>query len=184
MRTLIYEYAGGMRDGKPLKAVIPGGSSSPVLTADQIDTPLDFESMAAAGSSLGSAGVIVMDETTDMVRVALRLMRFYAHESCGKCTPCRIGTQRMVDILERIVRGKGKPADLERLEILGQTMKNGSLCGLGQTAFNPVTSTLRHFRSEYEAAYPTLHQRSARPVHQTVIAMKRMMTAAGGRTCP
>lgn len=151
LRTLIEDYAGGVRGGKRLKAVIPGGSSAPVLRADQIETPLDFESMAAAGSSLGSAGVIVMDESTDMVRMALRLMRFYAHESCGKCTPCRIGTQRMVDILARIVRGKGKAADLERLESLAVTMKNGSLCGLGQTAFNPVSSTLRLFREEYEA---------------------------------
>ena len=151
LRTLIEDYAGGVRGGKRLKAVIPGGSSAPVLPAESIDTPLDFESMAAAGSSLGSAGVIVMDESTDMVRMALRLMRFYAHESCGKCTPCRIGTQRMVDILARIVRGKGKPADLERLESLAVAMKAGSLCGLGQTAFNPVTSTLRHFRDEYTA---------------------------------
>ncbi len=151
LRTLIEDYAGGVAEGRRLKAVIPGGSSSPVLPADRIDTPLDFESIAAAGSSLGSAGVIVMDERTDMVRVALRLMQFYAHESCGKCTPCRIGAQRMVDILARIVRGKGKPADLERLESLAVAMKNGSLCGLGQTAFNPVTSTLRHFRDEYLA---------------------------------
>jgi len=149
LRELIFEHAGGMRDGHRLKAVIPGGSSAPVMTADQIDTPLDFESIAAAGSSLGSAGVIVMDETTDMVRVALRLMHFYAHESCGKCTPCRVGTRRMVDILERIVHGKMRKDDLERLESLGQTMKNGSLCGLGQTAMNPVISTLRHFRDEY-----------------------------------
>jgi len=150
LRDLIYEYAGGVRNGHRLKAVIPGGSSSPVMTADQLDTPLDFESIAAAGSSLGSAGVIVMDETTDMVRVALRLTQFYAHESCGKCTPCRIGTRRMVDILQRMVRGKGKPGDLDRLEALGQTMKNGSLCGLGQTALNPVIGTMRHFRDEYE----------------------------------
>ncbi len=151
LRDLIYEHAGGVRGGKALKAVIPGGSSSAVLRADQIDILLDFESLAAAGSSLGSAGVIVMDETTDMVRMALRLMHFYAHESCGKCTPCRIGTARMVDIMERIVRGKGKVADLDRLQTLGQTMKAGSLCGLGQTAFNPVTSTIRNFRDEYMA---------------------------------
>jgi NADH-quinone oxidoreductase subunit F len=151
LRTLIEDCAGGVRGGRRLKAIIPGGSSSPLLRADQIDTPLDFESIAAAGSSLGSAGVIVMDETTDMVRMALRLMQFYAHESCGKCTPCRIGTARMVDILERILRGKGKLADLERLESLGVAMKNGSLCGMGQTAFNPVTSTLRQFRDEYLA---------------------------------
>jgi NADH:ubiquinone oxidoreductase subunit F (NADH-binding) len=92
----------------------------------------------------------VIDESTDMVKLALRLMHFYAHESCGKCTPCRIGTQRMVDILERIVQGKGRAGDLERLEALGQTMKVGSLCGLGQTAMNPVTGTLKHFREEYE----------------------------------
>jgi NADH-quinone oxidoreductase subunit F len=151
LRELIYDYAGGVREGRALKAVFPGGSSSAVLRADQIDTALDFESLAAAGSSLGSAGVIVMDETTDMVRVALRLMHFYAHESCGKCTPCRIGTQRMVDIMERIVRSKGKPADLDRLTTLGQIMKAGSLCGLGQTAFNPVTSTIRSFPDEYAA---------------------------------
>jgi NADH-quinone oxidoreductase subunit F len=156
LRELIDEHAGGIRHGHTLKAIIPGGSSSPVMTAAQVDTPLDFESIAAAGSSLGSAGVIVMDETSDMVQVALRLMCFYAHESCGKCTPCRIGARRMVDIMERIVRGKGRPGDLDRLESLGQTMKTGSLCGLGQTAHNPVTSTLRCFRGDYEA-YTTRH---------------------------
>jgi NADH-quinone oxidoreductase subunit F len=149
LRQLIEDYAGGVRAGHTLKAVIPGGCSAPVMTADQIDTALDFESVAAAGSSLGSAGVIVMDETTDMVQMAYRLTRFYADESCGKCTPCRIGTRRMQDLLMRLLRGKGRSGDLERLESIGQAMKSGSLCGLGQTAMNPVVSTLRHFREDY-----------------------------------
>lgn len=151
LRTLIEEYGGGIPDGQRLKAMIPGGLSAPLLPADKIDTPLDFESIAAAGSNLGTAGVIVMDETTCMVQVALRQVQFYYNESCGKCTPCRIGIRQIRNILATIAHGQAGPADLNHLTRLCETVHSTSLCGLGQTAPSPILTSLRHFREEYMA---------------------------------
>jgi NADH-quinone oxidoreductase subunit F len=150
LREIIYEHAGGMRGNKPLKAVIPGGASTPVLTAEQVDVRMDFESVAQAGSMLGTGAIIVMEEGTDMVDVARRLMRFFVHESCGKCTPCRVGTRNLSNTLERIVAGQGKAGDIELLEDICSNMIGNTFCPLGDAAVNPVLSTLKHFRHEYE----------------------------------
>ena len=152
LRTLIEEYAGGIRDGHTLKAVIPGGSSTPIMTADQVDTPLDFESLAAAGSSLGSAAVIVMDETTCIVRSVLRLAHFYAHESCGKCTPCRMGTYFIERILHRIEDGHGRDGDIELLLDVADNIIGKSFCPFADYpgACGPVVSSIKRFRAEYE----------------------------------
>jgi NADH-quinone oxidoreductase subunit F len=150
LREIIYEHAGGMRGDKPLKAVIPGGASTPVLTAEQVDVPMDFESVAQAGSMLGTGAIIVMEEGTDMVDVARRLMRFFVHESCGKCTPCRVGTRNLSNALERIVAGQGQAGDIGLLEDICSNMIGNTFCPLGDAAVNPVLSTLKHFRHEYE----------------------------------
>ena len=150
LRTLIYEYAGGMADDKKLKCVIPGGSSVPVLMPDQLDTPLDFESVQAAGSMLGSGAVIVMNEDTCMVWIAEILAHFYMHESCGKCTPCRQGTGWLYEILHRIELGKGKTEDLEVLVDLSHNIEGNTICALGDAAATPVLSTIKNFRAEYE----------------------------------
>ncbi|MFL7808409.1 MAG: NADH-quinone oxidoreductase subunit F, partial [Anaerolineae bacterium] len=150
LREIIYEHAGGMRGDKRLKAVIPGGASTPVLTADQVDVPMDFESVAQAGSMLGTGAIIVMEEGTDMVDVARRLMRFFVHESCGKCTPCRVGTRNLSNTLERIVAGDGHAGDIELLEDICSNMIGNTFCPMGDAAVNPVLSTLKHFRHEYE----------------------------------
>jgi len=159
LREIINEHAGGMASGRPLKAVIPGGASTPMLTAQQLDTHMDFESLEAAGTMLGTGAVIVMDESTCMVDVARRLMRFYAHESCGRCVPCRVGTRRMSDILERLERGQGRPGDVERLEQLALGMRGITFCPLGDAATNPVLSGLKLFRDEYD--YHIAHKRCA-----------------------
>ena len=150
-REIIEGFCGGIRNGGKLKAFIPGGSSAPILPADRIDTPADFESVAEAGSMLGSGGVIVMDNTTCMVDMARYFMEFIQDESCGKCTPCREGLIHMSMILEDICQGKGRSGDIERLEELAHIVSRTSLCGLGQTSANPVLSTIRYFRDEYEA---------------------------------
>jgi len=150
LRDIIFKYGGGMRGDRPCKAVIPGGASTPVLTADQLDTRMDFESVAAAGSMLGTGAVIVVEEGTDMVDVARRLLRFFQHESCGKCTPCRVGTRQLTSILDRLVAGAGKQGDVELLETISRGMVGRTFCPLGDAAANPVLSTLKHFRHEYE----------------------------------
>jgi NADH-quinone oxidoreductase subunit F len=149
LRDLIYGLGGGILDDKELKAVIPGGSSTPVLTPDKIDTRLDFESVAAAGSMLGSGAVIVIHQDTCMVWVAELLAHFYAHESCGKCTPCRQGTQWMHEILHRIEHGRGRMEDLDTLYDLADNIEGNTICPLGDAAAIPVKSTLEHFREEY-----------------------------------
>ncbi|MGQ9599691.1 MAG: NADH-quinone oxidoreductase subunit NuoF [Anaerolineae bacterium] len=151
LRTILEDYAGGMRGPRPLKAIIPGGASTPMLMPDQIDLPMDFESLAGADSMLGTGAIIVMEEGTCMVEVARRLMDFFAHESCGQCTPCRTATQRLEEILTRLVRGQGQPGDIERLEELCEGVKGLTLCPMGDAVVNPVISSLRHFRPEYEA---------------------------------
>jgi len=150
LRTIIEDHAGGMRGDRPLKAVIPGGASTPMLMPDQIDIPMDFESLAEAGSMLGTGAIVVMEEGTCMVEVARRLMDFFAHESCGQCTPCRVGTQQLKELLTGIVEGKGKPGDLALMEGICTGIVGHTLCPMGDAAVNPVLSSLKHFRDEYE----------------------------------
>jgi NADH-quinone oxidoreductase subunit F len=150
LRELLFEHGGGIRDGHNIKAVIPGGSSVPVLTADKIDVHMDFESLAEAGTMLGSAGVIVMDETTCIVRAALNMTQFYQHESCGQCTPCRQGTYWMLAILHRIEHGMGTMEDLDTLLDICDNIEGNTICPLGDAAVPPVRSTIRQFRDEYE----------------------------------
>ncbi len=151
LREVIYDIGGGCPNGKAFKAVQTGGPSGGCITADYIDTPIDFDTLTELGSMMGSGGMIVMDEDNCMVDIARFFLEFTVEESCGKCTPCREGTKRMLEILERIAEGKGTLEDLDKLEKLGNNIKNTSLCGLGQTAPNPVSSTLKYFRDEYEA---------------------------------
>ena len=151
LRELIYDIGGGIPDGKQFKAIQTGGPSGGCLTAEYLDEPIDFDNLVAKGSMMGSGGAIVMDEDNCMVDVAKFYLEFICDESCGKCTPCRIGTKRMLEILTRITEGKGTMKDLDELEELSQTIKANSLCALGQTASNPVNSTLAHFRDEYLA---------------------------------
>jgi len=150
LREIIEEHAGGMALHKKLKAVIPGGASTPMLTAEQLDVPMAFETLEAAGTMLGTGAIIVMNEDTCMVDVARRLMRFFAHESCGRCVPCRVGTQRMLDVLERLESGKGKTGDIARLEELANSIRGITFCPMGDAAVNPVLSGLKLFRDEYE----------------------------------
>ena len=151
LRELIYDIGGGIPDGKKFKAIQTGGPSGGCLTEEYLDEPIDFDNLVAKGSMMGSGGAIVMDEDNCMVDVAKFYLEFICDESCGKCTPCRIGTKRMLEILTRITEGKGTMKDLDELEELSQTIKANSLCALGQTASNPVNSTLAHFRDEYLA---------------------------------
>lgn len=151
LRELIYDIGGGIPNGKKFKAIQTGGPSGGCLTEKYLDTPIDFDNLVALGSMMGSGGAIVMDEDNCMVDVAKFYMEFICDESCGKCSPCRIGTKRMLEILTRITEGKGTLQDIDALEELGQAVKTGSLCGLGQTAANPIISTLTHFKDEYIA---------------------------------
>ncbi len=150
LRTILEQYAGGMRGDRPLKAVIPGGASTPMLMPDQIDIPMDFESLAEAGTMLGTGAIVVMEEGTCMVEVARRLLDFFAHESCGQCTPCRMGSRRLLETLTRIVQGQGQADDLDRLESLCQGIAGHTLCPMGDAVVNPVLSSLQHFRHEYQ----------------------------------
>lgn len=151
MREIIYEIGGGIQNGKKFKAVQIGGPSGGCLPEELLDLPIDYDSLIKAGAMMGSGGLVVMDETTCMVDVAKFFLNFTQSESCGKCTPCREGTKRMLEILTRITEGEGRDGDIELLEDLASTIKAASLCGLGQTAPNPVLSTLKYFRHEYEA---------------------------------
>ena len=157
LRELLFDHAGGMAGDKKLKAVIPGGASTPMLAADQLDITLDFESLEAAGSMLGTGAVIVMNEDTCMVDVGRRLMRFFQHESCGHCTPCRTATTRMLSILESLENGQGKPGDVERLEEVARGMLGRTFCPMGDAAANPILSGLQLFRDEYD--YHVTHGR-------------------------
>ncbi len=151
LRELIYQHCGGMRNGRKLKAIVPGGSSVPVLTADQVDVPLDFDSVAKAGSMLGSAGVIVMDESTCMVKAAVRVMKFYADESCGQCTQCREGTEWAHRILTRLENGAGRRGDLELLLDICANMKGKTICPLSDAAAMPIESYIQKFYDEFAA---------------------------------
>ena len=151
LRELIYDIGGGIPNGKKFKAIQTGGPSGGCLTEEFLDEPIDFDNLVAKGSMMGSGGAIVMDEDNCMVDVAKFYMEFICDESCGKCSPCRIGTKRMLEILTRITEGRGTMEDLDALEELSRTVKANSLCALGQTAANPINSTLAHFRDEYIA---------------------------------
>ena len=151
LREIIFDIGGGIRDGKKFKAVQIGGPSGGCLTESQLDSKMDFDSLTKIGAMIGSGGLVVMDENTCMVEVARFFMNFTQRESCGKCVPCREGTKRMLEILERIVAGEGREGDIEELEELADMIENTALCGLGKTAAFPVVSTIKNFREEYEA---------------------------------
>jgi NADH-quinone oxidoreductase subunit F/NADP-reducing hydrogenase subunit HndC len=151
MREIIYDIGGGINKGKKFKAVQIGGPSGGCLPENLLDLQIDYDSLTAAGAMMGSGGLVVMDEDTCMVDVAKFFLNFTQSESCGKCAPCREGTKRMLEILTRITEGSGREGDIELLEDLAVNIKQTALCGLGQTAPNPVLSTLKYFRYEYEA---------------------------------
>ena len=151
LREIVFDIGGGIRNGKKFKAVQIGGPSGGCLTEEHLDLPMDYESLSKAGAMVGSGGLVVMNEDTCIVEVARFFMNFTQNESCGKCVPCREGTKNMLKILEKIVRGEGTMEDLDKLEDLAHAVKDGSLCGLGKTAPNPVLSTLKYFRDEYIA---------------------------------
>jgi NADH-quinone oxidoreductase subunit F len=151
LRELIEGRAGGVREGRTMKAVIPGGSSVPILLPHELDIQASFDSVQKAGSLLGSAGIVVLDDTTCMVWLAANLLHFYRHESCGKCTPCREGTDWLYKILQRIERGEGKTADLDLLASISGNIGGKTLCAFGDAAITPVMTTLKHFRHEYDA---------------------------------
>ena len=186
LRKVIYDIGGGIPNGKAFKAVQTGGPSGGCIPAEHIDVPIEYDSLIEIGSMMGSGGMIVMDEDNCMVDIARFFLDFTVDESCGKCAPCRIGTRRMLEILNRIVEGKGEEGDIERLETLAETIKATALCGLGQTAPNPVLSTLKYFRSEYEA-----HIKEKRcPAHHCQALLQYFITdqcrgcTACARACP
>ena len=151
LRDIIYSVGGGIPDGKEFKAVQTGGPSGGVITKEFIDTPIDYEHLQELGSIMGSGGMIVMDEDDCIVDVAKFYLDFTVEESCGKCAPCRVGGRKLYNILDRITKGKGTMEDIDRIEAIGYSMQRASLCGLGQTAPNPVLSSLKYFREEYLA---------------------------------
>jgi NADH-quinone oxidoreductase subunit F len=150
LKELINDYAGGMRDGHTMKAVIPGGSSVPILLPDQIDIPASFDDVQKAGSLLGSAAIMVLDDTVDMVWLAENLLHFYRHESCGKCTPCREGTDWLYRLLHRMLHGEGSPKDITLLQSVANQINGKTLCAFGDAAATPVLTTLKLFKNEYE----------------------------------
>ncbi len=151
LREIVYDIGGGILNDKAFKAVQTGGPMGGCIPEQFLDMPVDYESLASVGSIMGSGGFVVMDEDTCMVDIARFFIEFAQEESCGKCVPCRVGTRRMLDILNNICEGRGKPGDIEMLETLGKSTSNGALCGLGKGAPNPVLSTIKYFRAEYEA---------------------------------
>ena len=151
LREVIEEIGGGIPGGKKFKAAQTGGPSGGCIPAEHFDIPIDYDNLISIGSMMGSGGLIVMDETDCMVDIAKFFLEFTVEESCGKCTPCRVGTKRMLEILTKITKGQATMEDLDKLEELCYYVKENSACGLGQTAPNPVLSTLRYFRDEYEA---------------------------------
>jgi NADH:ubiquinone oxidoreductase subunit F (NADH-binding)/NAD-dependent dihydropyrimidine dehydrogenase PreA subunit len=150
LREVIYDIGGGIPDGKKLKAVQTGGPSGGCIPFSEIDTPVDYESLKRIGSMMGSGGMIILDETDCMVSTAKFFLEFTKDESCGKCLPCREGTTRMLEIMEKITSGKAEMADLDKLKRLGKLIQKSSLCGLGQAAPNPVLSAMKHFPEEFE----------------------------------
>ncbi len=179
LREIVYDIGGGIIDGKEFKAVQTGGPSGGVITKEHLDTPIDYESLKAIGSMMGSGGMIVLDEDNDMVEISKFYLDFTQDESCGKCTPCRIGTKRMFEILERLTNLEGCPEDLDILEDLAHNIKNSSLCGLGQSAPNPVLSTLHYFREEYEAYANRTISKSYKIIEEKCIGCTKC-----SRVCP
>ena len=151
LREIVYDVGGGIPDGKAFKAVQTGGPSGGCIPAELLDLPVDYQKLVEAGAIMGSGGMVVMDEETCMVEIARYFVDFTQKESCGKCVPCRLGTRQMLQIVSDITTGNAKPGDMALLEELGAAVKAGSLCGLGQTAPNPVLTTLRYFKDEYDA---------------------------------
>jgi NADH:ubiquinone oxidoreductase subunit F (NADH-binding)/NAD-dependent dihydropyrimidine dehydrogenase PreA subunit len=150
LRTIVEDIGGGIPNNRKFKAAQTGGPSGGCIPAEHLDTPIDFETLNQLGSMMGSGGMILLDEDDCMVSISKFYLEFTAEESCGKCTPCRIGNMRLLEILERITEGNGTEKDLDELESLGEVIKDTSLCGLGQSSPNPILSTLRYFRKEYE----------------------------------
>ena len=187
LREIIFDIGGGIKSGREFKAVQMGGPSGGCIPAEKLDTPVDYESVTQTGAIMGSGGMVVMDDSTCMVELARFFLEFTQKESCGKCTFCRIGTKRMLEILERITKGEGKEGDIEKLEELAYNVKMGSLCGLGQTAPNPVLTTIKYFRNEYEAHIrdkkcPAKQCRSLIKYH--IIAEKCTGCTICARNCP
>jgi len=151
LREIIFDIGGGIHEDKAFKAVQTGGPSGGCLPAEFLDMPVDFDSLNSAGAMMGSGGMVVLDEDTCMVDVARYFLDFTQRESCGKCVPCRLGTKRILEILTRIVEGEGKEGDVELLEDMAATIRDSSVCALGRTAPNPVLTTIRFFRDEYDA---------------------------------
>jgi len=151
LRDIVETIGGGVPEGRTFKAVQVGGPSGGCVPASLADTPIDYEALAKVGAMMGSGGLVVLDDKTCMVDIARYFLEFTQKESCGKCTFCRVGTRRLLDILEDFCAGRAKKGDIERLEELSAQVKQGSICGLGQTAPNPVLTTIRYFREEYEA---------------------------------
>jgi len=160
LREIIFQHAGGMLPGKMLKAVIPGGLSSPILKADEIDVAMDFDSLAASGSMLGSAGIIVIGDDTPILRVLDRIVKFYAHESCGQCTPCRLGTAWMAKLVRRLSAGEGRQGDVTELERVASMIRGRTLCPLGDAAVLPVLAVVSKFRDELETSIPPESRRA------------------------
>ena len=187
LRELIYDIGGGIPNDKEFKAIQTGGPSGGCLTKDFLDEPIDFDNLVAKGSMMGSGGAIVMDEDNCMVDVAKFYMEFICDESCGKCTPCRIGTKRMLEILTRITEGNGTMKDLDELEELSKTVKTNSLCALGQTSANPINSTLAHFRDEYIAHIKDKRCPSGvckHLLHYTIVKEKCVGCGMCSKACP
>ena len=186
LREIIYDIGEGIPNGKEFKAVQTGGPSGGCLSEEYLDTPIDYESLAQAGSIMGSGGMIVIDEDSCMVNMAKFFLEFTQNESCGKCTPCREGTKRMLEILTRISRGKGVADDLDKLERLGMMIKKSSLCGLGQSAPNPVLSTLKNFREEYQEHIFKKHCRAhvCKTLFNYMISEKCVGCGACKKVCP
>ncbi|MFW5839131.1 MAG: NADH-ubiquinone oxidoreductase-F iron-sulfur binding region domain-containing protein, partial [Planctomycetota bacterium] len=187
LREIVFDIGGGVADGRQLKAIQTGGPAGGCIPADYLDTIVDFDSLMKLGSIMGSGGMIVMDETDCMVDISRFFLAFSQDESCGKCTPCREGTTRMLEIIDRIIAGNGSEADLVKLERLAKLMKKASLCGLGRAAPNPVLSTLQYFREEWEAH--VIEKRC--PAHQCkgltryeIIEDKCVGCTACARNCP
>ncbi len=186
LREIIYDIGGGIKNDREFKAVQMGGPSGGCIPASLIDTPVDYENIGKIGAIVGSGGMIVMDETTCMVDMARYFLDFTRKESCGKCNYCRIGTKRMLEILERITQGTGKDGDIELLEELAEKIKDGSMCGLGQTAPNPVLTTIKYFRNEYEDHIynHTCTAKSCKNLFQFVITDKCTGCTVCARNCP